>query len=104
VSVCLPASGPDGAFCIAEGCALLAVVFFVKVSDKEQKTAADRAVSCRSLAVRTKHVHCKTNLTQPTMTQAAQDVTDFQPPALILVRLTVTDTYTNSKNQVILSS
>jgi len=87
VSVCLPASGPDCSFCIAEVSALLAVVFCVKVSDKEQKTAADTAVSFRSIAARTKHVHCRLipktgiarpNLTQPTLTQAAQNVTDFQ--------------------------
>jgi hypothetical protein len=56
--VCLPASEPDCSFCKAEGSAPSAVVFCVKVSDKEQKTAADRAVSCRSIAARTKHVRC----------------------------------------------
>jgi len=59
VSVCLPAGGPDCSFCIAEVSALLAVVFCVKISEQEQKTAADRAVSCRSIAACTKHVHCR---------------------------------------------
>jgi hypothetical protein len=83
VTVCLPASGPDCTSCVAEVSALSAVAFCVKVSDKEQKTTADRSVSSQSLAARTIHIHCNTNLTQPTLTQAAESVTDFQTPAVI---------------------